>query len=346
MNRKVVFYILMWAIVIVVPLAFLEGFVRIVDPQPELFPRYRASVRYGHGVVPMAEMINQLPGQWRFVYHTNEYGYRAPMPAVSNVYDLPYVVVLGDSFTFGVGVNDGEEYCRVLAKMFQGQAEIVNLGVAGFGLTNEIRTFYEFGVVFQPSVVVLQFASNDPVDNFYEKVTTFADGRFRFHIDRSMGGWLGWVKDWLGGSILQRSALYNFVRNHASEYWRERTVSAEAASVQEDKVAFYNELLRDFAQDLKRRSIPFVFFGVNGQLAEWPGILAEVERLDREGLLHYLPSEPWFAGFSDYGTPEGHSWGAKGHAIVAAHLSQPLRDLLPRTNSVSWRSSAPNAPPL
>ena len=137
-------------------------------------------------MLPLAEITNQLPGRWRFVYHTNEYGYRAPMPAVSNVYDLPHVVVLGDSNTFGEGVNDGEEYCAVLARMFQGQAEIVNLGVPGFGLTNEIRTFYEFGVLFQPSVVVLQFAANDPDDNFYEKVTTFADGRFRFHIDRSM----------------------------------------------------------------------------------------------------------------------------------------------------------------
>ena len=179
MGRKVVFPVLMWAIVVVATLAFLEGLVRIVSPQPELFPRFRTSMRYGHELVPLAEITDQLPGRWRFVYHTNEYGYRTPMPEVSNVYDLPHIVVLGDSNTFGLGVNDGEEYCAVLERMFQGQAEIVNLGVGGFGLTNEIRTFYEFGVLFQPSVVVLQFAHNDPEDNFYEKVTTFADGRFQ-----------------------------------------------------------------------------------------------------------------------------------------------------------------------
>ena len=100
-NRKVVFHVLMWAIVVVVPLAFLEGLVRIVSPQPELFPRFRTSIRYGHDLVPLAEITEQLPGSWRFVYHTNEYGYRAPMPAVSNVYDLPHIVVLGDSNTFG-----------------------------------------------------------------------------------------------------------------------------------------------------------------------------------------------------------------------------------------------------
>ena len=334
MGRKVVFPVLMWAIVVVVTLAFLEGLVRIVSPQPELLPRFRTSMRYGHEMVPLADITEQLPGRWRFVYHTNEYGYRAPMPEVSNVYDLPHIVVLGDSNTFGLGVNDGEEYCAVLERMFQGQAEIVNLGVPGFGLTNEIRTFYEFGVLFQPSVVVLQFAGNDPDDNFYENVTTFDDGRFRFHIDRSIGR-LGWLKDWLSGSILQRSAAYNFIRNQAYAYWRERTISTETARAREDKVAFYNKLLRAFAQDLKRRGIALLFFAVTepDNFGVRPGILAEVERLDREGLLHYLPSEPWFAGVSDYGTPEGHAWGAKGHAIVAAHLSQPLRELLAAHNS-------------
>jgi hypothetical protein len=324
----------MWAIVVVVPLAFLEGLVRIVSPQPEFFPRFRVSTRFGHEMVPMAEVINQLPGQWRFVYHTNEYGYRAPMPAVSNVYDVQQVVVLGDSNTFGIGVNDGEEYCAVLAEKFQGQAEIVNLAVGGFGLTQEIRTFYEFGALFQPSVVVLQFSSNDPDDNFFEKVTTVADGRFKFQIDRSNEG-VGWVKDWLGDSILQRSAAYNFIRNQAYAYWRER--STETARVREDKVAFYNELLRTFAQDLKRRGIAFLFFAANGNLGQWPGILAEVERLDHEGLLHYLASEPWFVGVSDYGSPEGHTWGAKGHAIVAANLSQPLREVLAAHNSTGSR---------
>ena len=183
---------------------------------------------------------------------------------------------------------------------------------------------------------------NDPEDNFYEKVTTFADGQFRFHIDRSSGR-LGWLKDWLSGSILQRSAAYNFIRNQVYAYWRERTISTETARARDDKVAFYNELLRAFAQDLKRRGIAFLFFAVNDHLGVWPGILAEVERLDREGLLHYLPSEPWFAGVSDYGTPEGHDWGAKGHAIVAAHLSQPLRELLAAHNSASGHQAIPRA---
>src|SRR5881396_3668694 len=205
-GRKFAFTAIMLSLMIAATLAFIEIAARVVFPQPELYPRYRYSERYGHLLPASATMVHQLPGAWRFVYRTNEYGYRVSMPELSNRYDLPNVVVLGDSNTFGVGVNDGEEYPAVLAKRLAEEANIVNLGVGGFGLTNEIRTFYEFGLLFQPAVVVLQFSSNDPNDNFYEMVTMVEDDRFRFRSDRSMSGTMGHVKQWLSGSILQRSA--------------------------------------------------------------------------------------------------------------------------------------------
>jgi hypothetical protein len=61
-NRNVVYFVLMCAIVVVVPLAFLEGLVRIVSPQIEVFPRFRTSLKYGHESVPLAEITEQLPG--------------------------------------------------------------------------------------------------------------------------------------------------------------------------------------------------------------------------------------------------------------------------------------------
>jgi len=238
------------------------------------------------------------------------------------------VVVLGDSFTFGAGVNDGEEYPAVLAKQLAAKASIVNLGVGGFGLTQEIRTFYEFGLLFQPAVVVLQFCSNDPDDNFYAKVTTVEDGRLRFHRDQSMGGGLSRLKDWLGGSIVQHSAAYNLVRNRAYKYWEARVVERESVGDRQRKETFYNELLSAFAGDLRRRGIRLLLFDVPGQLASWPGIQGHAEALERGGLLRYLRTERWFDGVSDYGSPEGH-WGVKGNRVVAEQLVEPLRAALP-----------------
>ena len=97
---------------------------------------------------------------------------------------------------------------------------------------------------------------------------------------------------------------------------------------------FYNQLLIAFAEDLRRRRIRLVLFDVPGHLAQWPGILGKAEALDRGGLLSYLHTDQWFEGVTDYGTPEGHAWGAKGHRVVAEHLVAPLRAALEIAKSV------------
>jgi lysophospholipase L1-like esterase len=325
--RKALFSAIMLLLMATATLAGVELAVRLVFPQPEFYPRYRYSERYGHLLPPSATIVNRLPGGWRFVYRTNEYGFRVSMPEVSNRYELPNVVLLGDSYTFGFGVNDGEQYSAVLASRFAAQAGIVNLGVGSFGLTQEIRSFYEFGQLFQPAVVVVQFCSNDPDDNFFAKVTTVSDdGRFRFHRDRSTGSALSFARKWLSGSILQRSAAYNLIRNRAYRMWEAR--AAASAGDREAKEAFYNELLTAFADDLHERGIELLLFDVPGQLASWPGIKRQVEALDGAGRLRYLRTEQWFKGVTDYGSPEGHPWGAKGHRVIAERLEGPLRAAL------------------
>lgn len=309
-------------------LLLFEIAVRFIVPQPQLYPRYRYSERFGHLLPASATIVHEKPGAWRFVYNTNEYGYRISMPEISNRYDRPNVVILGDSVSFGQGVNDGEEYPARLAKPLAAQARVVNLGVPSFGLTHQVRTFYEFGLLFQPAAVVLQFSDNDPDDNMYETVTTVQDGRFKFHRDRSMGGVMSALKDFLSRSILQRSAAYNFVRNYAYAFWQGRAVGDGSMENRRRKEAFYNELLNAFALDLKRRGIALLLIDAPGHLARWPGIQNEAEALGRSGLLDYLPTKPWFARLTDYGTPEGHPWGPKGHRVVAEHLVPPLRTAL------------------
>jgi hypothetical protein len=328
MGRKLAVAGFSAAVIAAVTLVLFEVAVRFIQPQPQLHPRYRYSERFGHLLPESATIVHQKPGAWRFVYRTNEYGYRVSMPEISNVYEHPNIIVLGDSVSFGQGVNDGEEYAGVLNRLLHGEARVVNLGVPSFGLTHQIRAFYEFGVLFQPAAVVLQFTGNDPDNNVYEKVTTLEHGRFKFHRDGSMGHVMSRVKDFLSGSVLQHSAAYNFVRNYAFTYWSSRQVGERSAANRARKEAFHRELLVAFAADLKRRGIALLLIDAPGHLAGWPGIEQEAIALERGGLARYLPTEPWFAGETDYGTPEGHPWGPKGHRIVAERLAPALRAAL------------------
>ena len=346
--KRLCFWTILIALTIVATVVGLELLVRALDPQAYIHPRYQYSERLSQTLLPSTEMVAALPGAWRFVYTTSEYGFRAPTMAVSNRYDRPNVVVLGDSYSFGNGVNDGEEYPAVLAGLLGACANVVNLGVPGYGLTQEIRLFYEFGQAYDPAIVVLQFSDNDPDDNLFYEVTDIEDGRFVFKADQSLGTFLRKVKNALSESRIQRSQLYNFLRNTAYETFRERHLGQEIGPHGDPRgrEALYSALLDLLVRDLDGRGIDVVLFGVGGHLAQFPKIAAKVQALSDEGLVAYLPSEPWFEGESDYATPEGHAWGAKAHRIVAEHTAPALKAILAARADAASRQRLSGGPGL
>ena len=76
------------------------------------------------------------------------------------------VLILGDSFVFGVGLNAGERFSDVLDGMLGDDVEVINGGVPGWG-TDQEMLFYESSLRrLRPDVVVLAFlGQNDVVNN-------------------------------------------------------------------------------------------------------------------------------------------------------------------------------------
>lgn len=317
------------AVLIVVLLTVILGelMVRWLSPQRSLYPRTQYSRDYGFLPYADTEMVNEVPGRWRFVYRTNAQGHRGPLLPLSNRYLRPVVVLLGDSYTFGVGVDDGQEYAQPLRQALAGRFDVVNLGVEGWGLTQEIRRFYELGQLYQPAVVVLQFCANDPSDNLLNAVTEVQDGRFMF---RPSSSGLESLKRYLSQSLLQRSQIYNLLREVGYGLWRGREVQAQmrvgtaapGAQTPADE-AGYIALLDLFAADLQRRGIRLVMFAVDGQLERFPALRDRVKSLHAQHRLHYVELMDWFVGTEIEKSPEGH-WAASVHRTVAARLAAEL----------------------
>lgn len=319
-------------IVTLITIVLGELMIRWVAPQRSLYPRTQYSRDYGFLPYPDTEMVNEVPGRWRFVYHTNAQGHRGPLLPISNRYPRPVVVLLGDSYTFGVGVDDGQEYAQPLREALRGRYDVVNLGVEGWGLTQEIRRFYELGQLYQPAVVVLQFCSNDPSDNLLNAVTAVRDGRFVF--EPSASG-LETLKRYLSQSILQKSQIYNLVREVGYGLWRGREVrsqmrmdgpstaasaaTAPGAAPPADE-ANHMRLLALFADDLHRRGIRLVMFAVDGQLDRFPALREQVKSLQQSGTMQYVELMDWFPGGEIAKSPEGH-WAPSVHQVVARHLA-------------------------
>ena len=75
------------------------------------------------------------------------------------------IVALGDSFTFGEGVGDEQTYPQRLQELLGGGAEVVNLGVHGYGHDQMLLRLREEGLRYQPDLVLLGFYVDDAARN-------------------------------------------------------------------------------------------------------------------------------------------------------------------------------------
>ncbi len=306
-----------------------ELLIRFFAPQETLFPRWVYSPEYGSVWPASTTIVNMCPGEWKFIYTTNKHGFRGPAIPISNDYEKKNIVILGDSFSFGNGVNDGDQYAAVLAEQLADEYDIINISVGGWGFTQQLRAFYEFGLLYDPQLVLLQFCANDLMDNFINKVTVIRDGRFFF---RNTDVKPGLVSAGLLSkcSFIQKSQLYCFIRNYIGENViqagrRKRGVELSRASIPPHE-KFHADLLELFARDLDRRGIPLLMYAPEDGALRFPFLKNIISQLEEEGLIKYIKVEPWFENVTDYESPQGHSWGEKAHRIIGEKLSDYITE--------------------
>ena len=142
--------------------AFVE--VRDIGPSfttydPVLGKRIRANLQ-----------CERIAPEFRMTFRSNSLGWRGPEP------DVPptgVVLFVGDSFTMGFGVDDGEEFPQLVGKALG--RPVVNMGIGGNGNARWLRLLRDEAPKFSPRQVVLQLCSNDLGDNVIERLATLGD---------------------------------------------------------------------------------------------------------------------------------------------------------------------------
>ena len=110
-----------------------------------------------------------------FVYTINKQGFRVISEDVlydKDNSDYFRIICLGDSFTFGYGVND-DKTCPVflekyLEHMWQKKVQVINAGVNGATITEELDIYQEKCSQLQHNLVILLFIEGDICDLFIE----------------------------------------------------------------------------------------------------------------------------------------------------------------------------------
>jgi lysophospholipase L1-like esterase len=121
--------------------------------------RQSASAAIGHEHVPNSQA--HLMGT---DVRINSQGLRNPEVAPRREPGVRRVLVLGDSLTFGWGVEERETFPRVLERMLNEsgrQFEVINAGVGNYNTAQEVAWFTERGLAYEPDEVILGFYIND-----------------------------------------------------------------------------------------------------------------------------------------------------------------------------------------
>jgi len=98
-------------------------------------------------------------------FSSNSLGLRGPELGDK---EKPRLLALGDSFTWGWGVPQGEEWIHWVGQELGNagvKVETINAGVNGYGTESALRLLERIGPEVQPDIVLLGFFANDYTDN-------------------------------------------------------------------------------------------------------------------------------------------------------------------------------------
>ena len=121
---------------------------------------YRADPDLGWLPRPNVQGEHNRPRSFESRFSTNSLGLRDREHPFEREPGIKRIVIVGDSFTWGYGVNDGETFADLIEKMAP-DVEVINLGVTAFGLRQEIIYFQRLGIKFAPDILVVSLVQND-----------------------------------------------------------------------------------------------------------------------------------------------------------------------------------------
>lgn len=136
---------------------------RIPDDPSELIHQRSSTPGLDYELVP-----NVLRFAYGALISTNSYGMRSPEPSRDASGAVSRIVVLGDSFTFGLGVSNESSYPAVLQELVNGSPprpsryEVLNLGVSAYSTADEAAVLCYKGLPWNPALVVIGYVLNDP----------------------------------------------------------------------------------------------------------------------------------------------------------------------------------------
>jgi hypothetical protein len=250
-------------------------------------------------------------------FSTNEQGFRQPDQVPP---DSHPVLFLGDSFTMGYGVNDGEDFVSLIRKQMPLESgPFLNAGMGDNGNGRWLKFLRYDAPRYGPKLVVLQVMGNDFTDNLTERLYAVEDDKL-IELPVPKPGPRQWVRSIMNTvPFIANSHLVGLMRQVHVPAIMHRAAS-DGHSDDRDEVTF--KLIDRAIEICEEQGWPALGLTVG----------VEGERLERlEGFFSERGVRLLGVASRDerpdlyYGI-DGH-WNAKGHRYAAELLLPEIRSL-------------------
>lgn len=305
-----------------------------VSPERDRFWKYDALLGWAHE--PGQAGLFETP-QFRTTVSVNERGLRDELHSYERQNDTERILVLGDSFAWGYGVEATERFSQFLEGALE--VEVINAGVSGYSTDQEFLWYKNEGVKYETDLVILVVAGNDVGDNDRQLVNNIYY-KPRFVLDEGQLVLTGYPVPQTGTqgrviySLSQRSALAYFLIQRyfdlRASYGKadgvaDPVTSSNAELLQESKpfqttTAIIHEIQSLAAAGDAKFMIVTTDRWWNYPAAEtYSDFIAILQ--DQGYLVLDVESMPGFDPESMLIPDDGH-WNQAGHAFVAAEIQK------------------------
>jgi hypothetical protein len=269
--------------------------------------------------VPDVEKRGALWGE-HLAARTNALGWRDKPRTIARTPGVQRALLLGDSYVFGVGVDDGLRVSEALEREVP-SLEAWNLGVTAYGPDQELILLGSIVGEYDPDFVVwFTSLANDVEDVRYSRRYSFAKPWYELDGERL-------VPHAPAPSLLARLRDKSYLTELALLPFHEKALAHDVAPpwVGRDGLPLFAAVARALRKTAEDHGKPFVCIVIPSSQADADA--RAVSALTAAGLEPVLIAPAFEKGRVDGDSlllPDGH-WNAAGHALAARLLAEELR---------------------
>ncbi len=162
--RRLAFAAVMLALTAGACVGVAEAMLRLFAPQAVLPVLFADDARTGKRTLPGLNVRHRVPGSFDSWVRTDEAGFRIPEKGRPPACEGRRVVVIGDSFGFGMGVLEPDSFGGLLREHLGPEACVTIAAVPATGTCWQLARYEDLLAELEPELVILESFGNDPVE--------------------------------------------------------------------------------------------------------------------------------------------------------------------------------------